>query len=488
MSTTEERARAAMRAIAGTVHDAPPLRLEPAAGELRSPVRAPRRGRGGSGRPRHWWTWAAPLTAAAVVVALAIALVLIKDIPNGGAVPPNPATSTTGPDGAPRYYAAITPFSGSVRFTRGAEKNTVQDGIVVEDSVTGERIAKFAPPAHTTFQRVMAAADDRTFVVLAVTSSTGSFAPFDKKATMTASWYEVKLAPGTAQPARITALPIKPWSWAPEHSVSDFSVPSPGEVFATALSQDGQELAVADIPPLPAGDLDTAQNWQEVKVFSVATGQLLHDWTEHDPSAAFGDTDWYVPSLTWIDGDRALALVTAHTALPAGTQTGTVRRVDVTGPANGDLMADSTVIWSGALTPNSGYGCYATDSWPPLISADGKTVNCANYAELKTGPSRWMASFDSDPLPPGTAAGFKPRFDYKVTSPLDQKGKPLAGGADMTLLWASPSGDTFIGVWHYIASRPPATGVHFGVIRGGKFTPLRLPSSLANAQPGQIAW
>ncbi len=27
MSTTEDRARAAMRAIAGTVHDAPPLRL-----------------------------------------------------------------------------------------------------------------------------------------------------------------------------------------------------------------------------------------------------------------------------------------------------------------------------------------------------------------------------------------------------------------------------------------------------------------------------
>jgi hypothetical protein len=66
MSTTEERARAAMRAIAGTVHDAPPLRLEPAADELRFPARAPRRPRG-SGRQRHWQSWAAPLTAAAMV-------------------------------------------------------------------------------------------------------------------------------------------------------------------------------------------------------------------------------------------------------------------------------------------------------------------------------------------------------------------------------------------------------------------------------------
>jgi hypothetical protein len=473
-STTEDRARAAMRAIGGTVRDAPPLQLVSATDELSSPPRAPRRRRD-SGGQFSWRSRMAPLTAAAVVVALAITLVAVRDIQNDGA--PNP-TTTTGPGGVPRYYVALTQFSGSAR-----------DGIVVGDSVTGERIAKFAPPAHTTFQRVMAAADDRTFVVLAVTSSTASSAPFDKGTAMTGRWYEVKLAPGTAQPARLTALPIKPWSWAPEHSVDNYSIPSPGEVFATALSQDGQELAVAETPPLPAGDLDTAQNWQEVEVFSVATGRPLHDWTEYDPSAAFGDTDWWVPSLTWIDGDRALALVTAHTVPPAGPQTGTVRRVGVTGPANGDLMADSTVIWSGELTDDSGYGCYATDYWSPLLSADGKTVNCTNYAELKTGPSRWMASFDTDPLPSGTAVGIKPRFDYKVTSPLGKNGKPLAGGADASLLWASPSGDTLIGQWHYTDSRLPVTNsAHFGVISHGKFTPLRLPSSLATAQPGQIAW
>jgi hypothetical protein len=41
---------------------------------------------------------AVPLTAAAAVVALAISLVLVKDYPERGVVPPNPATSA-GPGG-----------------------------------------------------------------------------------------------------------------------------------------------------------------------------------------------------------------------------------------------------------------------------------------------------------------------------------------------------------------------------------------------------
>ena len=310
MTSTEDRARAAMRAIAGTVHDAPPLLLAPAhdasardevhlgghgtrrrSGPLR-PGGA--RGQGRHDRGRRWQSWLVPLTAAAAVVALAVSLVVVKDIPNGTAIPAGPTTSTTGPGGVPRYYVALTQFSGSVRFAARRERHRAGrhrgGGLAYrrEDS-------EIRAPAHTTFQSVMAAADDLTFVVFAVSSSTGSFDLSAKGATLTGSWFEVKLAPGTADPARLTPLPIKPWSWAPEHSVHDYSIPSPGKVFATALSQNGQELAVADIPPLPAGDLDTAQNWQEVKVFSVATGQLLHDWNEHDPSAAFGDTDWWVP-------------------------------------------------------------------------------------------------------------------------------------------------------------------------------------------------
>jgi len=465
MSREEDLIRSTTRAIASTVREVPPLRLEPAAGELRPPARALRRLHGGSGHRSRWWSWGAPLTAAAVVVALAIALVLVRDIPNGSAVPPNPATST-GPGGAPRYYVALTQFSGSMQFAAGVQKDTVQDGIVVGDSLTGKRIAKFAPPADTTFQSVTAAADDRTFVVFAVSSSSGSFAPFAKGATLTGSWFEVKLAPGTAHPASLTPLPIKPWSWAPEHSVHDYSIPSPGEVFATALSQDGQELAVADIPPVPAGDLDTAQNWQEVKVFSVATGRLLHDWTEHDPAAAFGSTDWTVPSLTWIDGDRALTLATAHEALPSATVTGTVRRLDVAGSASGNLMTDSTVIWSGTLPWNQSGGCLNVDNWPPLISADDNTVSCVTWVMPYASPGH--VDFDTYPL----VAGRRPTLDYRGTI-LPEK---QTGGLDAGVLWVSPSADTLIVDWGGPGLKP-STGAHFGVISHGKFTPLPLQAN-----------
>src|SRR6516162_3811899 len=88
MITVEDRARAAMRAIAGTVNDAPPLRL----------VEVPksRRSLPGRGLVRvRWGGWLAPLAAAVVVLAVAVSLVVIKSIDGGGPAAPtglsNPA-------------------------------------------------------------------------------------------------------------------------------------------------------------------------------------------------------------------------------------------------------------------------------------------------------------------------------------------------------------------------------------------------------------
>jgi hypothetical protein len=483
MSREEDLIRFTTRAIASTVREVPPLCLEPAGDDLRSPARAPRRARG---RSRRWWSWGAPLTAAAAVVALAIALVVIKDIPNDSTVPASPTTSTTGPGGVPRYYVALQPFAGT------AQNNNIRYGIVVGDSLTGKTLATFTPPAHTTFQSVTAAADDRTFVVFALTSANGSFdiGPRDGP-TITGSWFEVHLAPGTAHPARLTPLPIKPQSWVYPATVHDFFQVASGEVFATALSESGQELAVADIPTVPGADASAIQSWQEVKVFSVATGQLLHDWTTDDPSIAV-PVDWTWPNqpvspLTWIDGDRALALATYHEALPSGVVTGTVRRLNVAGSASGDLIADSTAIYSGQLTGNGQYGCYAVNYWPPLISADGKTISCVN--EDSPSPSLRGINFDTDPL--GTPATIKPRFDYQVTT-----SRPLVGA--LSVLWTSPSGDTLIGAWGFSrgsSSDSPASQ-YIAVISHGKFTPLRFPSTLfpsspfaaATLQPGEIAF
>ena len=471
MSREEDLIRSTTRAIASTVREVPPLRLEPAAGGPRSPASAPRRPR--RGHWRNWWSWGAPLTAAAVVVALAIALVVMKDIPNEGGVPSKATTSTAGPGGAPRYYVALEAAGKAL-----AKEDGVQYGIVVGDSLTGKTLATFAPPSNTTFQSVTAAADDRTFVVFAVTSSTGSFLPGMKKgvpvaqsiATLTGSWYELRLAPGTAHPASLTRLPINPWSW-PDSST--YANPAPGQIIATALSQSGQELAVADYPDSPAAKNHTP-NWHEVKVFSVATGRLLHDWAEDNATTrmetvvatTMATVPVGTPSLTWIDNDRAVAFATSYDT--DSTVLGTIRRLDVSGPPSGNLMTDSTVIWSGTVPWNQSRGCFQVDDWPPLISADGTTINCMTWDM----PAETLGHVDFDTYP--LVAGRQPTLDYRGTILPENQ----TGGLDANVLWVSPSADTLIVYWGGPGLKP-STGAHFGVISHGKFTPLPLQANRA---------
>jgi hypothetical protein len=477
MSREEDLIRSTTRAVAAAVREVPPLRLEPAPGELRSPLRAPGRLRG-RGRLRGWRSWGTPLIAAAAVVTLAVSLVLVRDMPNGGAVSPNPSASSSrpgasGPDGTPRYYVALRSLTPNLKTVLAGR---FQYGIVVGDSLTGQTLATFAPPANTTFQNVAAAADDRTFVVFAVTSSTGSFDPSPQGATLTGSWYEVRLDPGSARPAQLTRLPVKPWSsW----STRDLPTsPGPGEIFSTALSQSGQELAVADIPDIPAA-AKQPQDWQEVKVFSVATGRLLHDWTGHDPTArlatgagmAMAGVPAGTPALTWIDADQALALATSYQA--AQTLTGTVRRLEVAGPASGNLMTDSTVVWSGTLRWSQSAGCFGPDNWPPLLSADGSTITCA-FVSLANDVER--VQFLAEPLTAGPTAS----IDYQVTwLPEKQKNGELVNpGGYANLLWASPSAGPLI-----VESVPgghvsPPRHAYFWAISNGTATPLHIPKSM----------
>ena len=471
MSSVEERIHAAMAAAADLaaeeIPSAPRLRLPPEPSSLVRHVRPPRR----------WIRWGAPLTAAAAVVALAVSLVTVRDIHNGPSVPGKGTASaaapvtipryTGGTGGVPRYYLALKQFdSASARY-----------GIVVGDSVTGKALATFAPPANTTFQDVSAAADDRTFTVVALTSSTGSFGFIAGHATLTASWYKVRLTPGTAHPATLTRLPIEAVSWAtaghPEIN------PRPGQIFATALSESGQELAVADIPDIPAASA-SPRDWQEVKVFSTATGRLLRDWTGHDPTSnlstavdvTFTGIPPGTPDLTWIDGDQALALATSYQAAKtkAGaskTVTGLLRRLNVAGPASGSLIADSAVLWSGTLSGAG--GCLGAD-WPPQLSAGGGVITCVT----DIGPG--SLSFDTEPLATGTTGNDRPSVAYQAKGAQVEMG----GWLETDFLWVSPSADAFIVQWVFGGSELVLpTNARSGVISHGKFTPLRISKSLA---------
>jgi hypothetical protein len=445
--------RAATDLAAREIRTAPPLRLppEPAAGARRRHA------------PRRWIWWVGPLTAAAAVVTLAISLVLVRDIQNGGAVPPNPAAST-GPGGIPRYYVALQKFPG--------KNGTAENNIVVGDSLTGRAVAKFAPPAHVTFWSVSASADDRTFVVQALTpAKPGEVLLWPNLGTgkITASWYEVHLAPGTAHPARLTLLPIKPQSWISPSSFKQSTYdPATTGVVSTAVSQSGRELAVLGV---------TAAGREEVKVFSLATGQLLHDWTTDNPSVRvpvqWVINEWPLQALTWVDGDRALAFaavtsvqVAPSTGVPSAE--GTLRSLNVAGPRIGDLLADSTPIWSGRLLGTDWFtSCFASGTWPVPISADGKTVSCG-----QTNGSRIV--FVTNPLTARAAA--TSAIDYQLKS---------ASGTDVGVLWTSPSSGTLIGVWGTYTSATQPIHLNFGVISHGRFTPLRLPSSLTSTlQPG----
>lgn len=469
MNSAEDRLLAAMSAaaeVAATeIPAAPPLHLPP--------EQAPGASRGRGPRPWTRWTrWTIPLTAAAAVVVLAIALVLVKDIPNGSVVPPNP--SGTGPGGVPRYYVALN------QLTKETGDVMARNGIVVGDSLTGRTLGTFAPPAGTTFATVTAAADDLTFAVFAVTSSTGSFAS-KAKTTLSGRWYQVRLSPGAARPARLTVLPVKPLILLRD-TTEEAGWAALDASFAAALSGSGRELAV----PEWAGTHALA-----VRVFSVATGRLLHEWTMNDRSLNQAAR----PYLTWLDGDRSLALLTTRST-SAELSVTDVREWPDAGPASGDLAAVGKVVWSLRNTPGPAttvQDCLYGAPGGVQISADGKTFSCATSTTTVHGGH---VSFYTFPLAASTTVTAQGRLDASLRFRDNRRVSEYVA----QVLWASPSGGALIGAWTGAVavavsspgggSAPAAPGQSIGVISHGSFTPLHFPAgfTLVAGSGIPIAW
>jgi hypothetical protein len=449
MSSVEDRVRAAMSAAADAnlaareIQSAPLLRLPagPAAGDRRRRL------------PRRWLPWAVPLAAAAAVVALVVSQVLIRSVQNESVVPVPPTASagpavTAGPGGVPRYYVAA---SGSSRILAG-------------DSVTGKLVANLAFPVRkgftSFFMDITAADDDRTFAFPVVTYPAASIqgnGDVFAKATGTVSWYEVKLAPGTATPARLIRLPVKPQTVHGDAALM---------AVAAAISRSGRALAVTAV---------TASGGLAVRVFSVATGQLLHDWTSHDLPAGH-------PGLTWIDQDRQLAVETSTVPVAGTRGTDIIRELSVSGSASGDLLADGKVVWNVQLGPDTPARLRACTDSPAglgtryhLISADGTAFGCSAVTGPGTNPN---LSFLTYPLGPGTAVAPQARVDYQVTN-MAKKGVD-----EQQILWISPSGDAVAGAWTSYAKgtfEDTPNGLHVGVMSHGKFTPLRFPPGFGQA-------
>jgi hypothetical protein len=386
-----------------------------------------------------------------MVVALAVALVISRNLTDGGPVPTtgpnltNPATA--GPGGVPRYYVAIQDET-----TGGPGKPAVNTtALVVGDSVTGGKLATIAPPAGVLFLDVTAAGDDRTFVAAGQHGS---------GASARGELFEIHLDPGASHPVVMTSMRIKsqPLWWGNVGAAALIA-----NSFPVALSSSGTELAVAET----VGTRGIA-----VKVFSVASGELLHEWTTTDlPRLPASLPD--APALTWIDGDLALALAALGPPAPAGTiyvARQTVRRLDVPGRAGSDLIANGMVQWE---VPDNGTAntCGYYLNWPPVISADGKTFTCTTDG----------SSFVTYPLTAAAMGAGQGRVDLSVG-----KGKVVN-----TVLWTSTTGDTLIAEWAVADGVPVQAngkGTEIAVISHGTSTPLRFPPGFQQVYAGGIAW
>lgn len=441
-----ETARA-MRELARTVTDAPPLQLAPGRG-----ARAAR-----PAGQRRWTLWAVPLTAAVAVIALAVALVTIRDLPNGRvAPPPSPASAA----GVPAYYAAPEPLC-----------QTCGSALVVADTFTGAKLATVRPPHGTTFEAVSAAADDRTFV-----ADTVEFPFASAYAAEHATWYLLKITPGASTPVRLTRLAIP-------------SIPPAASIGTVVLSPSGDDLAVTYELRDPAPGLDV------LGIYSVATGKLLNSWS----ATISGETELLSPfvftsmqsdnQLSWVDDGRALSFTTI--SYTGSSTLVAIRTLELT-TGGGNLFGDSRVVWSMRSAQDAASAC----AWPPVTvpwaTANGTTIICFHAVTNDPGntiPSdfgkkkrrAWQLTWLAYPASnPKAAAAARTLYQFTTYS----TGAQAEGFSSVQ--WADATGSTMIVGWTIESTTSVA--VHFGVVSHGRYTPLPTPPGISLALPPDIAW
>lgn len=461
---------AAMRGLASSVTDAPPLRLAP---RVRT---GPARRRIG----RRWAVRLTPLAAAAVVAVLAVTLVTLRSNQNGPVVPAAKPVSV--PGSVPTYYAQLVQEPGNANNP---------DQIQVRETMTGDLIATVKPPSGATFAGLTGAADDRTFVVDTQPGAIQSLNTTpNQQSVKPRTWYLLRLSPGSARPAALSQLTIPP-------------SPAGTAVMGMALSPDGTKLAVAFQTPgwgiSPAGSMT-------LRVYSVRSGTVLRSWT-----APYGKDRYLFPPAAAGSADDNLSL--------AWTGNGAVL-------AFGELNLPDHLVNDGALPPQQDLSGekilelpYATPSGANLLSAraaftfPGKAqdtsavLRCGEAAttdlvftadgQLLCGGT--ATNRDPGSLVAGCAPG-TPRYqvgllEYSASGAartLEQYTSNCPGQWELQPMWSSPSGSTQLGLLSLQKSAAD-TSFAFGTFRNGKFTALPIPAALSSQQGfpfplSSIAW
>ncbi len=271
-------------------------------------------------------------------------------------------------------------------------------------------------------------------------------------------WYEMRLSPGAASPARLSRLRVPPLA----------------SVLSMAVSESGSELAVVIADP--------EGQPKSLTIYSVTTGRSLRSW----PHGLFGfnSETWQkgmqTPELTWIDGDRDIAFpstsVFQQDKNSAAIWTVQIWHLNLS-RSSGNLIADSGLVWSTSVPADSTSAQRCTPFSTPMPSADGKTVVCEStsaslaqtgaisYRQTTNTAPRWTVAWLAFSISaPGTA-----RTLYSTTL-------PAGVGVALQTAWTNASGTSALVEWGPLSSGTALSGLHFGAGRPRSPHPVRAPS------------
>lgn len=439
--SVEDRINAATRAAGNTVREVRPLSLPDL--EALPGLRASRRR-----------TWLMPVAAAAAVIALGISLVIVRSISG-----PPPTGAVSGAHDVPRYYVALSKMTMKLGKRGLLDSTVLPTSLLVRDSITGATLANVPPPKGTSFIGVTASADDRTFVV-DTKPYTGD------PLTAPRTWYLLTIAPGSRHPVRLARLPM----------------PSLSGIGGIALSGSGRKLAVALLASQHSG-------MSMLRIYSVATGRLLNAWSTRDTSvfgvgdAMFGESN---RALTWVDGDRSIAFpamwLTRKHNRSQNIQYMTMRLLDAS-RSDGDLIADSRVVWTSATSVLRSHPSGCVWGASPLISADGKTIVCPSVQGPNGGPESKIVSWRVAWLAYSTSSPDEAHALYQTTVRASAASLPIING-----LWINTSGTAVLGGWSVARFSEPVRGMRFGISSRDGFQTLPMPPEANVSYPPGIRW
>lgn len=332
---TEDDIRAALRELASQAPDADAVltavreRLQTASADQ------PQARRG-----RRLLAGLASAVAVMAVIGGSIALAVGGHVPHraaaiGGHVPHRAAESAgwsavdvrnTGPGGAPPYY--LTLVNGRIR----PHQAYPDQYVAVVDTATGATLATLRPPKpFHTFDYVIGAADDRTFVLEAQRTNGGN----------AATLFAAQIDP-SRRAVTLTALPIPP-------------IRPDGQVNGIALSPDGSRLAV----------LMRLAGYQRLSVYSMTSG-AVKVWRQPGTAMAYWPS-WGsggILAFNWRSGVWLLNTATA----------------------GGGLIANSRL----ALAESHGLNI-----WGDLLTPNGRTVVATQTRDLHPGNEFEFAEYSA---------------------------------------------------------------------------------------------